>query len=372
MYFLFILIAGTLVTGMNYIAYRQLLSVFLPKKISLTCFVFFNLSTLLYVLGLRVVRLPDFLNKIGAICLGVSFMLLCIAIIYTIGHWVLMRPALPVNEQKRQFLSRCFKGAILGAGAGYLGTGIATGMSLPSIARRTVEIDKLKTPLTLVQLTDIHLGDFLHKDFLQAIVDLSNAQHPDIVVITGDIVDIPSETLGDILDPFQQLKARYGVFCVPGNHEYYYGVDGILDKIASLGVTILGNSTKHVAGINITGVYDLAALQVKHGPAPNLEAALEQRNPELPTVLLAHQPKFIEHVTPEQHIDLMISGHTHAGQIFPFSLLVLLDQPYLHGLYRHDAITQVYVGSGAGSWGPPIRFGAPAEIAVLHLTEKRG
>ncbi len=371
MFFLFLLVAGTLVIGMNYIVYWQLLSVFLPKKISLQCFVFFTLGTLLYVLGLRLIELADFLNKIGAICLGLSFMLLVIAIIYTIGHWLLMRPALPVNEQKRQFLSRCFKGAILGTGAGYLGTGIAGGMSLPAIARRTVEIDRLKTPLTIVQLTDIHLGDFLHKDFLQAIVDLSNEQHPDLVVITGDIVDMPSEKLGDILDPLKQLQARYGVFCVPGNHEYYYGVHGILDKIAGLGVTILGNSTKHIAGINITGVYDLAALQVKHNLVPNLDTVLDQRDPQLPTVLLAHQPKFIEHITPEQHIDLMISGHTHAGQIFPFSLLVLLDQPYLHGLYRHDAITQVYVGSGAGSWGPPIRFGGPAEIAVLHLTEKR-
>ncbi len=279
-----------------------------------------------------------------------------------------MRQPLPVNQQKRRFLSHCFKGIMFGAGAGYLGRGIYNGTILPRIRSIPVKLDNLQTPLTIVHLTDIHLGVFLQKDFLQDIVTLTNKQHPDLVVITGDIIDMPPEKIGDTLDPLQQLETRYGVFCVPGNHEYYYGVAGILDKLAGLGVTILGNRSKQIAGINIAGVYDLAALRLKRGPFPDLEAALDKRVADLPTVLLAHQPKFIQYVAPHHRIDLMVSGHTHAGQIFPFSLLVLIDQPYLHGLYRHDAVTQLYVSSGAGFWGPPIRFGAPAEIAVLQLT----
>ncbi len=279
-----------------------------------------------------------------------------------------MCQSLPVNQQKRQLLASCFKGVVLGAGAGYLGRGVYNGMSLPRIRSIPVKLDNLQVPLTIVHLTDIHLGVFLQKDFLQSVVTLANKQDPDLVVITGDIIDMPPEKIGDILDPLRQLKTRYGVFCVPGNHEYYYGVAGILDKLAGLGVTVLGNRSKQIAGITIAGVYDLAALRLKQGPFPDLEAALAGRDPDLPTVLLAHQPKFIQYVTADHHIDLMVSGHTHAGQISPFSLLVLLDQPYLHGLYRHDAVTQLYVSSGVGFWGPPIRFGTPAEIAVLQLT----
>ncbi len=368
MFIVFILISSTLLTAMNYFVYRQLILSFLPKKTGVIIISSITICTVIYLCGLRIVNLPDSLYKTGAICLGLSFMLFVMALIYTTGKWLLRQPSLPVNQRKRQFLSLCFKGAILGTGVGYLGKGIHSGISLPRINAIPVKIDNLRTALTVVHLTDIHLGVFLQKDFLQAVVNLTNEQHPDIVVITGDIIDMPPETIGDILDPLEQLKTRYGVFCVPGNHEYYYGVSGILDKLAGLGLTILGNRSKQIAGINIAGVYDLAALRLQRGPFPNLETALEERDPDLPTLLLAHQPKFIKHVTPRHHIDLMLSGHTHAGQIFPFSLLVRLDQPYLHGLYHHDAITQLYVSSGVGFWGPPIRFGAPAEIAVLQLT----
>ncbi len=367
MFFVFILLAGALLASMNYIVYRYLLLSFVPKMAGLVFISFVNICTLTYLCGLRV-NLPDLLYKTGAVCLGLSFMLFVVAVMYRSGEWLITSHSLPVDQRKRRFLSRCFKGVVLGAGAIYLGKGLSNGMSLPRIRSIPVQVDNLNSPLTIVQLTDIHLGVFLQKDFLEGIVNLTNEQHPDLVVITGDIIDMPPETIGDILDPLQQLRARYGVFCVPGNHEYYYGITGILDKLTGLGVTILGNRSKQVAGINITGVYDLAALRLKRGPFPDLEAALEKRDPDLPTVLLAHQPKFIQQVTTSHRIELMLSGHTHAGQISPFSLLVLLDQPYLHGLYRHDAVTQVYVSSGAGFWGPPIRFGAPAEIAVLQLT----
>ncbi|PID77981.1 MAG: metallophosphatase [Deltaproteobacteria bacterium] len=368
MFFIFILIFGSLLTGMNYFVYRYLLLYFFPEKTGAVLIFSVNIFALLYICGLRILKLPDFLNKTGALCLGISFMLFVTAILHKAGDWFIIRKSLPVDQKKRKFLSTCYKGLILGAGTGYLGKGIFNGRSLPFVKSIPVHIKNLSSPLTIVHLTDIHLGIFLQKNFLEDIVNITNKQSPDIVVITGDIIDMQPEDIDDILDPLKQIKARYGVFCVPGNHEYYYGVTGILDKIKKLGVTILGNESRQVAGINIAGVYDLAAFRMKHKLIPDLEAALKDSVPEIPTVLLSHQPKFIHHVKKHHRIDLMLSGHTHAGQIFPFSLLVLLDQPYLKGLYRHDEITQVYVSSGVGFWGPPIRFGAPAEIAVLHLT----
>ncbi|PIE74186.1 MAG: metallophosphatase [Deltaproteobacteria bacterium] len=368
MFIVFILIVGILLTGMNYFIYRYLILSFFSKKAGAVSVFSLNIFSLLYFLGLRVLILPEFLYKIGAFCLGLSFMLFVIALVYKAGDWIIMRQSVPIDQQKRQFFSRCYKGLIFGLGASYLGKGIWNGVSLPHVRSIPVQINNLRSPLTIVHLTDIHLGVFLRKDFLEGIVQVTNEQNPDFVVITGDIIDMAPEAIGDTLDPLQQLKSRYGVFCVPGNHEYYYGVTEILDKLAGLGVTILGNTARQVAGINIAGVYDLAALRLKRGPVPDLEAALQETNPDIPTVLLSHQPKFIQYVEKHHRIDLMLSGHTHAGQIFPFSLLVLLDQPYLHGLYRHDETTQIYVSSGAGFWGPPIRFGAPAEIAVLRLT----
>lgn len=371
MFVFFVLIVGTFLTGMNYFVYKYLLLAFFPKRPGVVFICSINIGTLLYLCSLRILNLPDLLYKIGAICLGLSFMLFVLTCFYKAGDWLITRRSLPaaqqLNRQRRQFLARCYKSAVLGLGTYYIGRGIYDGISLPRVTSIPVQIKNLCSPLTIVHLTDIHLGRFLQKDFLEKIVHLSNEQHPDFVVITGDIIDMRPEDIDDVLDPLKDLKTRYGVFCVPGNHEYYYGLTGILDKLAGLGVTILGNTSKQIAGINIAGVYDLAALRLKRGPVPDLDAAVQGTEPDLPTILLCHQPKFIRHVDKQHRIDLMLSGHTHAGQIFPFSLLVLLDQPYLYGLYRHDEMTQIYVSSGAGFWGPPIRFGAPAEIAVLHL-----
>ena len=372
MFIFFVLIVGTFLTGMNYFVYKYLLLAFFPKKPGAVFIFLLNISTVLYLCGLRALNLPDWLYKISAICLGLSFMLFVLTCLYKAGDWLITCRSFSAdqqpNQQRRQFLSRCYRGAVLGLGTYYLGKGIYNGISLPRVRPIPVRIKNLRSPLTIVHLTDIHLGRFLQKDFLEGIVHLSNEQNPDFVVITGDIIDMRPEDIKDVLDPLKDLRTRYGVFCVPGNHEYYYGVTGILNKLAGLGVTILGNTSKQIAGINIAGVYDLAALRLKRGPLPDLDAAVQETEPDLPTVLLCHQPKFIHHVDKRHRIDLMLSGHTHAGQIFPFSLLVPLDQPYLYGLYRHDEMTQIYVSSGVGFWGPPIRFWAPAEIAVLYLT----
>ena len=186
------------------------------------------------------------------------------------------------------------------------------------------------------------------------------------MVIVGDLVDMRAELIGDFLDPLKNLKSTYGTFYVPGNHEYYHGVDGILEKIRALGIRILGNKNEKIAGINLAGVYDLAGIRFKN-LEPNLDEALAGCDPNLPIILLSHQPKFIK--TMQKDVDLVLCGHTHAGQIFPFSILVLLDQGFLHGLYKINDKMQAYVSSGAGFWGPPVRIFAPSEIAILNLSK---
>jgi len=207
----------------------------------------------------------------------------------------------------------------------------------------------------------------LQKEFMAKLVSDINLAKPDIVVIVGDLVDVSAQFIGDFLDPLRDLKSTYGTYYVPGNHEYYHGVDGILEKISSLGIRVLGNKNEKVGGINLAGVYDLAGFRFKN-LEPNLDDALVGRDETLPTILLSHQPKFIK--TMQKDVDLVLCGHTHAGQIFPFGILVLLDQGFLHGLYKINDKMQAYVSSGAGFWGPPVRIFAPSEIAILNLSKE--
>ena len=173
--------------------------------------------------------------------------------------------------------------------------------------------------------------------------------------------------LAELIAPFNELKSKYGTFYVPGNHEYYNGIEGTLKAIReTTNFKILGNENARVGGVNLAGVYDIIGLRFK-AYEPDLVAALGGRDVNLPTVLLAHQPKFLKYMDESAPVDLVVSGHTHGGQIFPFSLLVRLDQKYVAGLYRANKNTQIYVSRGAGFWGPPVRVMAPSEISLLRL-----
>ena len=210
------------------------------------------------------------------------------------------------------------------------------------------------------------LGKSLGKEFLDDIVKKINTLEADIVVITGDFVDLHVDKIGDKLDGLKEIKSHFGVYFVSGNHEYFHGVEAICKHIESLHVKVLENESLVIDGIiNLAGITDLMGRRMGL-LEPDLKKALLHVKTDLPTVLLAHQPKIINELKDEK-IDLVISGHTHGGQIFPFGLLVLLDQPYLSGLYQHSKDTQIFVSNGAGYWGPPIRVLAPSEIVKIRL-----
>jgi predicted MPP superfamily phosphohydrolase len=217
-------------------------------------------------------------------------------------------------------------------------------------------------------MTDLHIGKVLGLDFMRQVVDITNAIDADIVVITGDLVDLSPKEAKAKLEPLRDLKSRFGVYYVLGNHEYFNGsTQEIIHLIKSFGIRVLENESVVVADrINLAGIYDLRG--EKYGYfKPDLDRALSNINKNLPTVLLSHQPKVVEKFTQDTAVDLVVSGHTHGGQIFPFGLFVLIDQPYLYGLYQHSKKTQVFVSSGTGYWGPPLRILAPSEIVKLEL-----
>jgi uncharacterized protein len=276
----------------------------------------------------------------------------------------------PVDPERRLALARWLS-ALVGLGAMALG-GVGLANVLREVAVKRVRVSLSKLPLAasgyrIAQITDIHVGPTIGRAFILDIVRQVNALRPDLIVITGDLVDGSVADLGALVKPLEELRAKDGVFFVTGNHEYYSGVEEWLAFLPTLGIRVLKNERVSIggpSGFDLAGVTDFAARSFP-GHAPDLPLALEGRDPSRALVLLAHQPKAI--VEAERlGVDLQLSGHTHGGQLFPWKYAVGLDQPYVAGLHEHGR-AQIYVSCGTGYWGPPMRVGAPAEITELEL-----
>jgi predicted MPP superfamily phosphohydrolase len=219
---------------------------------------------------------------------------------------------------------------------------------------------------TIVQLTDIHVGPTIGRAFIEQIVRTTNALQPDLVAITGDLVDGSVAALGALVEPLRELRAKDGVFFVTGNHEYYSGVDAWLAHLGTLGIRVLRNERVALRdGLDLAGVDDTSAGGFGRGHGQDVARAMEGRDTSRALVLMAHQPKAVREAS-KHGVDLQLSGHTHGGQIWPWGYAVRLDQPHVAGLHDHDG-TAIYVSRGTGYWGPPLRVGAPAEITRIEL-----
>jgi predicted MPP superfamily phosphohydrolase len=329
-------------------------------------------------------RFPD-LQRVLAwpvfIWLGLMFLLLCILVsidvargVASIGRRVIAAGA--IDEQRRTFISRC-----LAAGASLLAAGlgaVAVREALGAVRVRPVRVRLGKLPrahdgLRIVQLTDIHVGPTIGRSFIEAIVRQTNALDPDIVAITGDLVDGSVSELGDAVAPIANLRARHGVFFVTGNHEYFSGAAAWMNELARLGVHVLRNERVTIGegadAFDLAGIDDRSA--ARYGGLPPETAvtqALAGRDDRRELVLLAHQPRSLLDAA-AYGVGLQLSGHTHGGQVWPFGYLVRLTQPFVAGLHRRGD-SQIYVSRGTGYWGPPMRLGEPAEIT--HVTLESG
>jgi predicted MPP superfamily phosphohydrolase len=276
-----------------------------------------------------------------------------------------------VDADRRRFLARTASGATLIGSAGLAVAGVreAREIETPTIEVRLAKLSPELSGYRIVQLSDVHLGPVLDRPFLAELVARTNALRPDLVAITGDLVDASVEVLGPELAPLRDLRARDGVVFVTGNHEYYFGADEWCAHLRSIGVRVLVNERVAIGGANgfdLAGITDPTGARALAGHAPDLERALAGRDASRALVLLAHQPRQIA-ATKGRGVGLQLSGHTHGGQLWPFGLLVGLFQPYVAGLHLHEGETWIYVSRGAGFWGPPMRVGNPAEIATIVL-----
>ncbi|MGB0646349.1 MAG: metallophosphoesterase [Bradymonadia bacterium] len=280
----------------------------------------------------------------------------------------------PVRTDRRALLARGAAGVSLLGSSALSAEALAQGSRAPALKQIDVPVKGLPDSLEqfrIVQLSDIHIGPTLRADFLNEIVERVNALSPDMVAITGDLVDGSVDQLSEHVRPLGRLKSRYGTFFTTGNHEYYSGADAWIKFLTSLGIKVLRN--EHVtlrhndAAIDIIGVDDWRANRFGGDHGHDLEKAVRGRNRDRVGVLLAHQPKSI-HEAAQHQVDLVLSGHTHGGQLWPFRFLVMLVQPYLEGLHQHTDRTSIFVHRGTGYWGIPMRLGVSAEIVELSLT----
>ncbi|MGJ0158263.1 metallophosphoesterase [Campylobacter coli] len=263
-------------------------------------------------------------------------------------------------------LRSLFDFAIITLAAVSIYTSINNAIRVPEIQSTDIYLAKLDRDLKIAMLTDIHLGKNLHKDFLDKLIVEVNLQKPDMVVIVGDLVDTNPKELQNYISRLNDLNSTYGTFYALGNHEYYHGIEEVLDLLKKhTNMKILLNQNLDLGFINIAGLGDLAGLS-KGLYAPDLARVKVDLNTSKPSILLAHQPKTAL-LYDLSDFDLVLSGHTHGGQIFPFMFLVKLQQGFIRGLYDLGENTKLFVSSGAGFWGPSLRVFAPNEIAILNL-----
>ncbi len=272
---------------------------------------------------------------------------------------------------RREALERSFGLLALGATGSMLGWGILRGRHAFEIDEVVVRIPGLPRVLdgyTIVQVSDLHAGINVNERDLKEGLDRVGEARPDLVVVTGDLVDFDPAYAPMVARALATLRARDGVFAIPGNHDYYSGIDEVLAAFVGTPIAILMNRGRVIrpadgGGFALLGVDD-GWRPRPGGRGPDLDAAIAQVPAELPRILLAHQPNYFHYGA--GHVALQLSGHTHGGQINPGFTPAKLFMTFVSGRYEM-AGTTLYVNRGFGVVGPPARVGAPPEVTRVVL-----
>ncbi|WP_254922998.1 metallophosphoesterase [Rhodococcus sp. OK302] len=311
----------------------------------------------------------DWAGLVGDSILGGIWVLFAWSVIGNLVRFVLGLAG--VDDPAR---SRGVAGAVIIVSAILVIWGNREAMRVPRIKYVDVTIPRLGKGFDgtrVVAVTDTHFGPINRTKWSEGVAAAVNELRPDIVAHVGDIADGTVEQRRGQAAPLATIRAELASVYVTGNHEYPREAQGWLDYMDSIGWEPLHN--KHIVverggdSLIIAGVDDATAKSSKMaGHGANFEMALAGTDPDLPVLMLAHQPKQVFQ-SETAGVDLQIAGHTHGGQIWPFNFLVRLDQPTVHGLSRHGERTQLYTSRGSGFWGPPLRIFAPSEITVLTL-----
>ncbi len=322
-----------------------------------------------------------FMAWAGSLSMGIwaSFILYSLPIdLLHFGYWGMQKLSGPreLDPIRREFMTAWLPAGLLGLAGGSSAFGLWEVNSGPKIREIVIPIDNLPSDLEglkIAQISDLHVGPTIRRAFVEQVVQRVLATQPDLIAVTGDLIDGTPQRLANHIEPLSRLSAPLGTFYVTGNHEYYWGAEDWVQTTTQLGFTPLLNENRILkvreskillAGVTDTGAHDFIA---GHRSSPQL-AAQTTHSCDL-KILLAHRPEScLEGET--VGFDLQLSGHTHAGQFFPWSLLVRLAHKYYRGLNRHGRMW-VYVNAGTGYWGPAHRFLVPSEITLIRLTSNK-
>jgi len=373
------LLLSALVGGHWYLAKRLILAPELAEATTRCLLVLLSAcgtSLLLQPIGERLLphRVARWIAWPASLWMGFAFYALLLTgasdLVWLVSKGAGWLPAEPSLEAARLRALIVVTGAlIVGAQA------LRGGLAKPGL--RCLEIALPRWPvgtptLRIVQISDIHFGPILGRDFARWLVERVNAQQPDLIVVTGDLVDGGVARVATEVAPLSELRAKLGVYFVTGNHDHYSGARAWATHVETLGMRVLRNERVVVplagregAALQLAGVDDHRSGMLPGEGGEDLEAALADRDPGLPLLLLAHDPTTFNRAA-GMGVDLQLSGHTHGGQIWPFQYLVRLVTRYVAGHFR-EGDAQLYVSRGTGFWGPPMRLGAPAEITRIDV-----
>ena len=283
-----------------------------------------------------------------------------------------VKQQITLDVDKREFLEKSLSIGILSLIGPTTAYGFYSARKGPTIINQDIYLKNLPDSFenfTIAQISDLHVGPTIKKPYVEKVVNQISTINPDLIAITGDMVDGSIDYLRRDLEPLSQVVAKYGTYFVTGNHEYYSGAERWLDETDRMGFTNLVNDNKLITikdqNIALAGVNDYRAHQIIPSHRSNPDGAIKGINKDKVKILLAHQPASIFKAN-EAGYDLQISGHTHGGQFWPFTYPTKKANPYLSGLHNHNG-TQIYVNSGTGYWGPPLRLGVTAEITLFKL-----
>jgi predicted MPP superfamily phosphohydrolase len=375
-----LVVSAILVVGYAYIATR--LTSTAPLRVALAVpFVMVWILPVVYWFGGRErhSRVHEWVQALSFVCMGwLSFLL-----VLTVTRDLLLvaTTALPPLRALHLLLDEQGAAWVPVAALAAVGVGALAALGGPYVRRVDVPVEGLAPDLDgfrIVQISDLHAGPTMRLAYIQRVVDMTRELAPDVIALTGDIVDGSVSRLASRIAPLQALASGGRAFFVLGNHDYYSGAASWTAHFEAMGFRVLRNA--HVtlahgsARLLIGGVIDFAARIADPDARPRPDLATDGDTRPAFRLLLAHNPK-IAPLTEQAGFDLQLSGHTHAGQFFPWTFVIhWVHGPHAAGLSRRGRLW-VYVSAGTGTWGPPVRLGTRPELTLVRLvaaTVRRG
>ena len=313
------------------------------------------------------------LHWISSVWLGLMWELLWLTLLFFIvkvillatGYWGRLDPAVVLLIGRYSAITVIAVAVLLCAWGVRNAFGPATVVEVKvPVKNATPELKKLR----IVLASDIHAGVIIGPKEVHRMAEQIEGLKPDLILLPGDIVDRSADDIMHLVDAFKEFKAPLGVFGTTGNHEYYAGLDGALAFCKAAGIRMLMNEMVELPnGLVIAGIEDRTALAM-HRHRPTVKEFLADVPPDKPVILMDHQPETHEALAAgDAGADLVVSGHTHGGQLWPFTLLTRSTYRFHHGYYSLDGKGHIIISDGIGNWGPPMRIDAPPEVVLITL-----